>query len=158
MTDGRSVSGSPLAQATRLRWHALRKGIGVAADVQRLTRLYEALNTRHFAGELPALPLRVSRRMRTRLGQLTLERRTGRPVEIAISARHLAAHDWTEVTQTLLHEMVHVWQWRRGLAVDHGPGFRAKAGEVGVHAAARRKVGDVTTRGRSRLPTPDFRR
>lgn len=153
MTDGRSVSGSPLARAARLRWHALRKGIGAAGDVQRLRQLYDALNARHFAGELPELPVRVSRRMRTRLGQLTLDRRTGRPLEIAISARHLAAHDRDEVAQTLLHEMVHVWQWRRGLAVDHGPGFRAKAGEVGVHAAARRKVGDVTTR--SRLPTSD---
>lgn len=147
MTDGRSVSGSPLARAARLRWHAMRRGIGAAGDVQRLTRLYAALNARHFAGELPELSLRVSRRMRTRLGQLTLERRTGRPLEIVIGARHIADHGWDEVTQTLLHEMVHVWQWRRGLAVDHGPGFRARAGEVGVHAAARRKVGDVS-RGR----------
>ncbi len=140
------MSGSPLARAAKLRWHALRKGIGVAGDVERHTRLYDALNARHFAGGLPALPLRVSRRMKTRLGQLTLERATGRPVEIAIGARHLAAHGWAAVTETLLHEMVHVWQWQSGRPVDHGPAFRDKARAVGVHAAARRKVGDVRQR------------
>jgi len=41
----------------------------------------------------------------------------------------------------MLHEMVHQWQAETGLPVDHGPLFRAKAREVGVLPAARRKLG-----------------
>jgi hypothetical protein len=72
-----------------------------------------------------------------------VELRTGRPLEITISRRHLARHDWSEVEHTLLHEMVHQWQAESGLRVDHGPTFRRKAREVGVLAAARREVQPV---------------
>jgi len=91
-------------------------------------------------------PPRASRpdsRMRTRLGELAVELRSGRPLEIAISRRHLARHDWAEVEHTLLHEMVHQWQAESGLRVDHGPTFRRKAREVGVLPAARREVQTV---------------
>jgi hypothetical protein len=44
------------------------------------------------------------------------------------------------VEETLLHEMVHLWQHANGHPVNHGPAFRAKAREVGAHAAARRWV------------------
>jgi hypothetical protein len=81
--------------------------------------------------------------MRTRLGELAVELRSGRPLEIAISRRHLARHDWAEVEHTLLHEMVHQWQAESGLRVDHGPTFRRKAREVGVLPAARREVQTV---------------
>ena len=37
--------------------------------------------------------------------------------------------------------MVHQWQAETGLPVDHGPGFRRKAREVGIEPQARRKVG-----------------
>ena len=98
---------------------------------------------RHFGGMLGALPIRLSGRMRTRLGELAVELRSGRPLEIAISRRHLARHDWAEVEHTLLHEMVHQWQAESGLRVDHGPTFRRKAREVGVLPAARREVQPV---------------
>jgi hypothetical protein len=79
--------------------------------------------------------------MRTRLGELSVDLRTGRPLEIAISRRHIARHPWPEVEHTLLHEMVHQWQAESGLRVDHGPTFRRKAVEVGVLPAAQRQVG-----------------
>ena len=88
-------------------------------------------------------PVRPDSRMRTRLGELAVELRSGRPLEIAISRRHLARHDWAEVEHTLLHEMVHQWQAESGLRVDHGPTFRRKAREVGVLPAARREVQTV---------------
>jgi hypothetical protein len=108
--------------------------------IDRLQRLHAELNGRHFAGSLGELPIRLSGRMRTRLGELAVDLRTGRPLEIAISRRHLARHDWAEVEHTVLHEMGHQWQAETGLRVDHGPTFRRKAREVGVLPAARRAV------------------
>ncbi len=112
---------------------------GDAEVVEKLGLLFDEYNQRHFKGGLPAVPIRLSGRMKVRLGHLTLSR-SGKPSEITISRRHLAAHGWTEVAHTLLHEMVHLWQCANGHAVDHGPGFRRKARETGVTASARRWV------------------
>jgi len=108
--------------------------------IDRLQRLHAELNGRHFGGSLGELPIRLSGRMRTRLGELAVDLKTGRPLEIALSRRHLTRHDWAEVEHTILHEMVHQWQAETGLRVDHGPTFRRKAREVGVLPAARRAV------------------
>ena len=108
--------------------------------IDRLQRLHAELNGRHFGGSLGELPIRLSGRMRTRLGELAVDLRSSRPLEIAISRRHLSRHDWVEVEHTMLHEMVHQWQAETGLRVDHGPTFRRKAREVGVLPAARRRV------------------
>jgi hypothetical protein len=82
--------------------------------------------------------------MRSRLGELAVDIRTGRPVEIGLSRRHLARHPWAEVEHTMLHEMVHQWQAENGLSVDHGRTFRRKAAEVGVLPAAKRAVHRAT--------------
>jgi len=108
--------------------------------IDRLQRLHAELNDRHFGSSLGELPIRLSGRMRTRLGELAVDLRTGRPLEIALSRRHLSRHDWAEIEHTMLHEMVHQWQAESGLRVDHGPTFRRKAREVGVLPAARRAV------------------
>jgi hypothetical protein len=108
--------------------------------LRQLELLRQELNRLHFQNRLPGIPLRLSTRMRTRLGELTLEDRTGQPVEIAISRRHVERDPWSEVRQTLLHEMVHLWQAEAGLAVDHGPAFRRKAREVGIEASALRTM------------------
>jgi hypothetical protein len=109
--------------------------------LHRLEQLHQRLNQEHFGGALGPLPLRISGRMRRRLGELSLDLRTGGPIEIAISRRHLLRHDWGEVEHTMLHEMVHQWQAESGLRVDHGPVFRAKAGAVGVLPRAARGLG-----------------
>lgn len=113
---------------------------GDIAVLHQLHQLHERLNQEHFGGRLGEVPIRLSGRMRTRLGEVSVDLRTGRPIEIAISRRHLAHHPWSEVVHTMLHEMVHQWQAESGLPVDHGPTFRAKAREVGVLPAARRTV------------------
>jgi len=107
---------------------------------ERLTEWHERYNADFFSGQLRRLDVRVSRRMRARLGHYTAATKTGDPPEIAISRRHLRRHGWTEALQTLLHEMVHQWQDERGLDIDHGPAFRAKACEVGISPFARRTV------------------
>jgi hypothetical protein len=111
--------------------------------LHRLRQLHEALNLANFGGILSDIPIRISSRMRVRLGELSVDLRTGRPLEISISRRHLARHPWTEVEHTMLHEMVHQWQAETGLPVDHGPLFRAKAREVGVLPMARRRITPV---------------
>jgi transposase len=106
--------------------------------LHRLTLLHERFNTAHFGGSLGFIPIRLSARMRTRLGELELDTRSGRPSEIAISRRHILRHPWSEVEHTLLHEMVHQWQSETGLTVDHGRTFRRKAAELGIETRAKR--------------------
>ena len=120
--------------------------------IARLEERFAAHNARHFGGRLVGLPIRLSARMRSRLGHLALDR-DGEPTEITISRRHVAQHGWPEVDETLLHEMVHLWQHASGHPVDHGPVFRAKAREVGVDATARRWVRPAP-RARRGAPTP----
>ena len=106
----------------------------------RLSRLHQQLNDQHFDGRLEIVPIRLSGRMRTRLGELSVDMRTRTAIEIAISRLHIEQHPWDEVAHTMLHEMVHQWQAETGRPIDHGPTFRAKAREVGVLPKARRRV------------------
>lgn len=108
--------------------------------LHRLQELHRELNLRHFGGALPEIAIRISNRMKRRLGELSVDGKTGRAAEIALSRRHLTQHPWTEVEHTMLHEMVHQWQAESGLPVDHGPRFRNKAREVGVLPQAKRRV------------------
>jgi hypothetical protein len=108
--------------------------------LHRLTQLHQRLNGEHFGGTLGEIPIRISGRMRSRLGEVSVDLRTGKPLEIAMSRRHLTGHPWPEVEHTMLHEMVHQWQAETGLKVDHGPTFRDKARAVGVLPRARRGV------------------
>jgi hypothetical protein len=78
--------------------------------------------------------------MKLRLGELSVDSRTGQALEIALSRRHCERHPWAEVEHTILHEMVHQWQAESGLPVDHGPTFRSMARKVGALPAAKRKV------------------
>ncbi len=106
----------------------------------RLAEVHRDLNARHFGDSLTEIPIRVSRRMRSRLGHYTAATPAGDSAEIAISRSHLRRHGWDETLHTLLHEMVHQWQDETGRSIDHGTTFRAKAREVGIEAAARRMV------------------
>ena len=107
---------------------------------ERLAAAHRQLNDQHFGGSLREIPIRVSRRMRSRLGHYTAATPAGDPPEIAISRSHLRRHGWDEALHTLLHEMVHQWQDETGRPIDHGAAFRGKAREVGIEAAARRMV------------------
>jgi hypothetical protein len=116
--------------------------------VAELARWHERYNAEHFHGRLKPLTLRVSRRMRSRLGHYTCAAH-GEPAEIALSWRHIRRDGWDEARHTLLHEMVHQWQDETGQDIDHGAKFRAKAREVGVAPFARRTL----NRGSPRQPS-----
>jgi SprT-like family len=107
--------------------------------LQRLEQLHRQLNGQHFGGTLRAIPIRLSTRMRCRLGELAVDQK-GHPQEIGLSRKHISQHAWSEVEHTMLHEMVHQWQAEMGLSVDHGPTFRAKARDVGILPAAKRRI------------------
>jgi hypothetical protein len=127
--------------------------------LHRLGQAHARFNLEHFGGTLGSLPIRLSGRMRSRLGELSVDLRTGHAVEIAISRRHIARHPWAEVEHTLLHEMVHQWQAETGRPVDHGPTFRRKAREVGVLPGAKRVLGGLPVRrGLVVSPTAGARR
>ena len=148
------VEGATRLERARARRHLLTYPIQTAAPSRRrdathpddratavrLTEWHARFNREHFAGGLRALEVRVSRRMRARLGHYMAATPAGDPPEIAISRRHLRRHGWEEALQTLLHEMVHQWQDEQGMTIDHGAGFRRKAREVGISPRARRTV------------------
>jgi len=108
--------------------------------VEKLRRAHESLNREKFGGVLGTIPIRVSRRMKSRLGHYTHRDRSGAGAEIVISRRHVRRHGWSEAIETLVHEMVHQWQDESGHPVDHGRAFRAKARLVGIAPTARRDV------------------
>jgi hypothetical protein len=111
---------------------------GDAPLIARLLEAHERLNQAHFGGTLGTVPMRISGRMRRRLGEVSLRRETGGIEEMAFSRSHLRRDPWSEVEQTLLHEMVHQWQAENAMPVDHGATFRRKAREVGIVPRARR--------------------
>jgi hypothetical protein len=117
-----------------------RPRAGDDAVLVRLADMHGRLNAEHFSGELPVIRFRLSGRMRTRLGELAVDARSGKPLEIALSRAHLR-HGWVEVERTVLHEMVHQWQAESAVPVDHGSGFRRKARAVGIEPSARRHLG-----------------
>ncbi len=106
---------------------------------ERLVQMHFELNQLHFEGKLESIPIRISSRMRRRLGEVRLDRKTGKATYIGISRRHIKRDGWVSVTDTLLHEMVHQWQAETGAPVDHGRGFRAKAKAVGIEPRAVRQ-------------------
>lgn len=114
---------------------------GDVAVLHQLEEMHGRLNAEYFGGVLGPIRFRLSGRMQTRLGELTIDRKSGKPTEIALSRRHLRAHGWNELEHTVLHEMVHQWQAESGLEVDHGPGFRRKARSVGIVPSAVRDLG-----------------
>lgn len=109
---------------------------GVAAT---LTEWHARYNGERFRGELRRVAVRVSRRMRTRLGHYAPSQQ-GRPAEIAISRRHLKRHGFADALETLLHEMVHQWQDEQGHPLGHDRRFREKAKAVGIAGRAKRVV------------------
>ncbi|MGI8497358.1 MAG: SprT-like domain-containing protein [Gemmatimonadaceae bacterium] len=108
--------------------------------IRELRLWHHEYNHRLFGGRLKNVPIRISGRMHSRLGQYTVASKEGNAAEIAISRAHIRRHGWAEALHTLLHEMVHQWQAETHLPIDHGPAFRAKAAVVGIAPYARREL------------------
>lgn len=97
-----------------------------------LNELHRRMNDTHFGGQLGRVHFRISDRMKTKLGEVSVEPGSSPTVEICLSRRHLVYDCWDEIQHTVLHEMIHQWQAESGSQLDHGPSFRKKAREIGV--------------------------
>ena len=105
----------------------------------RLTEAHGELNAQMFDNTLKQMTIRVSRRMKRKLGHYCLAS-VDHAADIAIARRHIRRDTWEDVIHTLLHEMVHQWQQETGLAVAHDRAFRAKARALGIDPGAVRKA------------------
>ena len=111
--------------------------------VRRLAEAHRQLNQDRFGGTLTDVNIRVSRRMRTRLGHFSPGSQGSAP-EIAIARRHLTQDGWANSVETLAHEMVHQWQHESHRPLAHDRDFRMKAHEIGIPPRARRMAGKAT--------------
>ena len=128
-----AVDGAPKRRPVALR-------PGDSDLISQLALWHHEYNARFFNAVLRSIEIRISHRMRRRLGQYTASSPAGEPAEISISRAHVRKHDWSDVLHTLLHEMVHQWQAESGRRLGHGGSFRDKAREVGIAACACREV------------------
>ena len=116
---------------------------GDATRLERLGALHTLLNARHFGGALGGVELRLSARMRRRLGEFRPASSTEPVPVITLSRRHLRRDGWFRATETLLHEMVHQWQAENGRPLGHGPEFRLKCSELGIEGRAIARSGSI---------------
>lgn len=130
-------SAAPTAVQTAKRARMPRTHRDDVEFVHRLQEAHTEYNHALFDNALKAVVIRVSRRMKNRLGHY-MEAGRGLPAEIAISRQHITRDPWDDVLHTLVHEMVHQWQDENGYALDHSQIFRRKAREVGISARATR--------------------
>jgi len=116
-------------------------GLCVATPEQthHLRELYRHLNEARFGGRLPAdATLRLSSRMRSRLGQMVPGRRFGirSVVEIALNVDLMLEGNGAARIDTLLHEMAHAAEWLFDGTVGHGAGWRQWARRAGCRDRA----------------------
>lgn len=107
-----------------------------ATEGQReyLARLYRYLNRTRFGGRLPEeVALRLSNRMRSRLGQMVPGERDGKRAvaEIALNVDLMLRANDRERVETLLHEMAHAADFLFHGEVGHGPSWRRWAEVAG---------------------------
>jgi hypothetical protein len=104
-----------------------------------LRRLYRYLNRTRFDGRLPDdVPLRLSNRMTTRVGQLVPGVRNGVRfiVELALNVDLMLEGNGRERIDTLVHEMAHGAEWLFDGEIGHGPGWRHWARYAGCSEKA----------------------
>lgn len=127
--------------AKRRRSWIPRVGPCCATPAQRLylRQLYRYLNETRLGGRLPRnIPLRLSRRMTSRLGQMVPGSYAGRRyvVEIALNVDLMLEGNGRERLDTLLHEMAHAADHLFDGGRGHGDSWRAWAERVGCRVGA----------------------
>lgn len=138
--------GAPTRRAAPVRKKPRRTPRVRASDAEvivRLQRAHAEYNSTLFGHDLGEIRMRISRRMKHRLGHY-MAAGGSQSAEIALSLRHVERDPWDDVLHTLIHEMVHQWQDQHGMALDHGRAFRAKARAVGISARATRPASSAT--------------
>jgi len=104
-----------------------------------LERLFGHLNRTRFEGRLPAgIPLRLSNRMRSRLGQMVPRTRNGvrEVAELALNVDLMLEGNGAERLETFVHEMAHAADWLFSGHAGHGPTWRGWARYAGCRERA----------------------
>lgn len=111
---------------------------GTAAQLAALAEWYGQLNRAHFGGQLPELPVRLSDRMRRRLGHVQYGGgKDARSVtEIALNVDLLIPGNGRALRDTLLHELAHAEAWLRHGQRGHGRVWQRIALRVGCEPLA----------------------
>lgn len=156
VTAPRDTADRRAALRTLREWDGTRRGLARArrATPRRrpavdgpgtgpLRSLFRRLNRRRFGGRLPAIPLRISRRMTRSLGTIRYGL-DGVVEEIAISAALLRPANRAALVDTMLHEMAHAEAWLRHGHRGHGRAWKAIARRVGCRPRA---VTDIRVAG-----------
>lgn len=96
--------------------------MGFKLTLDYLYRKYDEFNAEYFDGKLPGCTIKLMR-SRTLLGQWK-----GRERCLRIST--YCERDEAGFCNTLIHEMIHQWQWEIFRNVNHGQTFKMKAAEI----------------------------
>lgn len=123
------------ASATPPRPRRRREHPADRLHLARMRAEFDRVNRAAFGGRLPRVPIHLSRKMRRRNGHFS-----SHPLEIVISWRLCVHGEAGQAEETMRHEMIHLWQYIEGAAVDHGPAFRRMAHRLDVHPRATRPV------------------
>jgi len=139
-------------RSSRRRRRAPGVGPCCATAEQRtyLRRLYRYLNATRFDGRLPHdLPVRLSNRMRSRLGQMVPGQNGGvrAVVEIALNVDLMLEGNGRERIDTLVHEMAHAADYLFDGGLGHGASWRAWAHYAGCKVTT---CADLPIRHRAR--------
>lgn len=114
--------------------------VGGMEDRTRILTLYRRMNQERFGGCLPEeVPIRMSNRMRRRLGHMrpgTGPEGLRVVVEIALNHRLLSPGNEPLLLDTLLHEMAHAADWLVDGRAGHGATWRAWARRAGCQPTA----------------------
>jgi hypothetical protein len=125
---------------SRRRRRAPGVGPDCATEDQKtyLRHLYRYLNRTRFDGRLPAgIPIRLSNRMTTRIGQMLPGTSDGMRyvIELALNVDLMLEGNGRERIDTLIHEMAHAADWLFSGNLDHGPSWRRWARYAGCSEA-----------------------
>jgi predicted SprT family Zn-dependent metalloprotease len=95
------------------------------ADLQLL---FARLNYEFFNGEVPGCKVRYNARFSNCAGRTTYGRES---MQIELSPKHFRRYP-EALTETLLHEMIHVWCYAKFRETGHGVRFKRKLRECGL--------------------------
>lgn len=100
--------------------------------------LYRFWNSRYFGGRLPDIPVQWSKskhqgKNRRYLGSTWFDQETHRPTKITLNPLYRA--QFVVWAGTLMHEMVHVQQWRTPSGQEHGRKFQRRIKQLVARGA-----------------------
>ncbi len=102
----------------------------IEEKVWKPKELYDFWNCRYFRGSLPDLPVEWSKkhysqyRNRHSMGGTEMTGNPLKPIRVILNPKYKTA--FVLWAQTLLHEMVHVQQWKLPRRMAHGRKFRKR--------------------------------